>query len=117
MTVLDYIEVKNRKISIDREGYLVNYDDWNESVASALAEREGVDKITDDKLTILKFIRWYYKEYNFFPMLSAVCKNVNKPRDCVFTEFYNPILAWKIAGLPHPEEPLISFLKAGQSPG
>lgn len=117
MTVLDYMDVQNRKIAIDGDGYLLNYDDWNESVANALAEREGIGKVTDEKLAILKFIRWYYKEYNFFPMLSAVCKNVNKPKTCLHEEFYNPLLAWKLAGLPHPEEPLISLLEAGQSPG
>ncbi len=117
MPVLDYIEVQNRKIAIDREGYLVNTDDWNEPIANALAERENVGQITDDKLAILKFIRWYYKEYNFFPMLSSVCKSVSKPKDCLREEFYNPLIAWKLAGLPHPEEPLFSLLKAGQSPG
>jgi hypothetical protein len=35
----------------------------------------------------------------------------------VHEEFYNPLLAWKLAGLPKPEEPIISLLEAGQSPG
>ena len=30
------------KIEVDEEGYLLNFDDWNEKVACALAEREGV---------------------------------------------------------------------------
>lgn len=117
MTVLDYIEVQSRKIAIDNDGYLVNYEDWNEAVANALAERQGVGKISDEKIAMLKFIRWYYKEYNYFPMLRAICKNVNKPKDCLHEEFFTPMIAWKLAGLPHPEEPLISFLEAGQSPG
>jgi TusE/DsrC/DsvC family sulfur relay protein len=117
MPVLDYLEVQNRKITIDEEGYLVNSDEWNETVANALAAREGVGRITDEKLAILKFIRWYYKEYSFFPMLSAVCKNVQKTKDCLHVEFYSPLLAWKLAGLPHPEEPLMSLLEAGQTPG
>jgi hypothetical protein len=50
-------------------------------------------------------------------MLSAICKNVNKPKDCLQEEFYNPLIAWKLAGLPQPEEPLISLLEADQSPG
>jgi hypothetical protein len=31
--------------------------------------------------------------------------------------FFAPLLAWKLAGLPTPEEPVISLLSAGQSPG
>jgi hypothetical protein len=35
----------------------------------------------------------------------------------VSEKFFNPLIAWKIAGLPHPEDPVISLLEAGQSPG
>ncbi len=117
MPVLYYVEYKGKKIAVDEGGYLVNFDDWNESVAAALAEREGIGKLTADKLEALKFIREYYKKYNFFPILNAVCKNVHLPKDCVHEEFMNPLLAWKIAGLPKAEEPVISLLEAGQSPG
>ena len=44
-------------------------------------------------------------------------KKVHEPTGCVAEKFYNPLIAWKIAGLPHPEEPVISLLEAGQSPG
>ncbi|MGE5173783.1 MAG: TusE/DsrC/DsvC family sulfur relay protein [Betaproteobacteria bacterium] len=119
MSVLDHIEVrgKDKPVTIDDEGYLVNMNDWDESVAQALAEREGSGPLTSDKIEILKFIREYYKRYDFFPILRAVCKNVNKPRDCMNEDFPNPLIAWKLAGLPHPEEPVISLLEAGQSPG
>lgn len=117
MSVLDYVEYKGKQIAVDDEGYLAQYDDWNESVARALAAREGIENLTDDKLEALRFIREYYKKFNFFPILNAVCKYVHKPKDCVQEDFLNPLLAWKIAGLPKPEEPVISLLKAGQSPG
>jgi sulfur relay (sulfurtransferase) DsrC/TusE family protein len=34
-------EYEGLKIEVDEEGYLLNFDDWNEKVACALAEREG----------------------------------------------------------------------------
>ncbi|HXY61329.1 MAG TPA: TusE/DsrC/DsvC family sulfur relay protein [Nitrospirota bacterium] len=119
MPVLDYLEVpqKNKKVPLDEEGYLVHMNDWDESIARALAARSGVGELSEDKLEILRFIREYYKKYNFFPILDAVCKNVNKPRDCMVEEFSVPLVAWKLAGLPRPEEPVISLLEAGQSPG
>ncbi len=117
MPVLDYIETKEgtKRVAIDEEGYLVNMDDWDETVAGTLAERMGLGQITGDKLEILKFTREYYKKYNFFPILRAVCKNLRKPPDCMLDEFEVPLVAWKLAGLPHPEEPVISLLTAGQS--
>ena len=116
MPVLDTIDVRDKKVEVDEDGYLVNMDEWNESVAGTLAERTGMGKLTEDKLAMLKFIREHYKKYGFFPILRAVCKNVNKPRDCMIEEFCVPLVAWKLAGLPHPEEPLTSLLEAGQSP-
>jgi TusE/DsrC/DsvC family sulfur relay protein len=117
MPVLGYIEYQGKKAALDEQGYLLDSEDWNEAVADALAMREGVGKLTEDKIMALKFIREYFKRYNFFPILNAVCKQVHKPKDCVQEDFLNPLLAWKIAGLPKPEEPVISLLKAGQSPG
>ena len=35
------IELSGIKINLDDDGYLVNYEDWNEAVTAALAEREG----------------------------------------------------------------------------
>ena len=96
------IELSGIKINLDDDGYLVNYEDWNEAVAAALAEREGAGELTKDRMDILKFMRAYYKEYNFFPILRSVCKNIGQPRDCVVEKFMEPVIAWKIAGLPNP---------------
>lgn len=40
MPVIEYSGVK---FEVDDEGYLINLDDWNENVACAIAEREGVE--------------------------------------------------------------------------
>jgi TusE/DsrC/DsvC family sulfur relay protein len=106
-----------KKVLLDDDGYLVHFEDWDESVAQALAAREGVGELTEDRLKMLKFIRDYYKTYDFFPIVNSVCKNLREPKNCIHEKFINPLIAWKIAGLPHPEEPVISLLAAGQSPG
>lgn len=114
MLTIDY---KGRKISLDDDGYLLNFDDWNEDVACALAEREDVEELTKERMDIIKFIREYYRQYNFFPILNAVCKNVHQPKNCINEKFIDPIVAWKIAGLPKPEDTIINLLRYGQSPG
>jgi TusE/DsrC/DsvC family sulfur relay protein len=105
------IEYSGIKISLDDDGYLVNYEDWSEIVAKALAEREGAGELTSDRMDILKFMRSYYKEYNFFPILRFVCKNVGQPKDCVTEKFIEPVIAWKIAGLPNPGDEVNMFRK------
>jgi TusE/DsrC/DsvC family sulfur relay protein len=96
------IEYSGIKINLDEQGYLVNFGDWNETVASALAEREGITELTKDKMDILKFMRAYYSEHKFFPILRYVCKSVDQPRECVTEKFIEPVIAWKVAGLPNP---------------
>lgn len=110
------IEHKGQKINIDDEGYLLNLDDWNEDIACALAEREGIEELTKEKLDILRFIHEYYKRYNFFPILNAVCKNVHQPKNCVTEQFMDPLTAWKLAGLPKPSEDIINIVEYGQTP-
>jgi TusE/DsrC/DsvC family sulfur relay protein len=106
-----------KQIVVDGDGCLVNFNDWNEDVARKLAELSGTGELTAESLAMLKFIRDHYRAYNFFPIVNSICKKLHEPKDCVAEKFYNPLVAWKLAGLPHPEEPVVSLLEAGQSPG
>ena len=96
------IECAGKKVSIDKDGFLTNLDDWNEEVAQALAKREGLSELDDHQMEIIKFMREYYRKFKAFPILNYVCKNVHQPRKCVRENFINPMKAWKIAGLPKP---------------
>ncbi|MDA8156979.1 MAG: TusE/DsrC/DsvC family sulfur relay protein [Actinomycetota bacterium] len=98
------IECAGKKIELDDEGYLKRFEDWDEHVAAVLAAREKVGELTRDRMDILKFMRQYYKNYNFFPILRQVCKNIHQPKECVTEKFIEPVEAWKIAGLPNPGE-------------
>jgi len=106
-----------RKIIVDDDGYLVYFNDWDEEVARELAARAEVGELTSESIAMLKFIRAHYKAYNFFPIVNSICTKLHEPKNCITEKFLNPLIAWKIAGLPQPEEPIISLLEAGQSPG
>lgn len=111
------LDVAGRKVRLDDEGYLLNFEDWNEQVACALAEGEGIEELETEKMDILKFIREHYRKFNFFPILHAVCKHVHLPKDCLSEEFLDPMVAWKLAGLPKPDENIVNILEYGESPG
>jgi tRNA 2-thiouridine synthesizing protein E len=96
-------EFDGRKIQVDEEGYLENPEDWDETVACALAEREGAGKecpLRKEQIEILRFIRDYYKRFNSVPVVRAACANVHQPRHCEYTQFPDPIVTCKIAGIP-----------------
>ncbi len=96
-------EFEKKKIQVDEEGYLENFEDWDERVACALAEREGVGKecpLGKEQIEILRFIREYYKKFSSVPVVRAVCTNVHQPKKCEYIHFPDPIIACKIAGIP-----------------
>ena len=105
------IEFSGTTIEVDDEGYLVNFDDWDESVACELAKREEVEYLAKDRMDILEFMRGYYKNFNSFPILDAVCKNVHQAKNCTYERFPDPIKAWKIAGLPKPTTEVFAAIK------
>lgn len=69
------LEIRDKKILVDENGYLTNQDDWNEEVAMALAAREGIDLLSKDQLDIIRFMREYFLKYN-----RASCKMNYLPR-------------------------------------
>ena len=105
------VEYGELKIKLDEDGYLENYEDWNEKTACGIAEREGIEELSKERLEVIRFMRDYYEKFKAFPILGSVCKNIHQPKDCVNEDFVDPIKAWKIAGLPKPSEEVISYLK------
>ncbi|RJP70302.1 MAG: TusE/DsrC/DsvC family sulfur relay protein [Candidatus Abyssobacteria bacterium SURF_17] len=105
------ISVSNTRINVDDEGYLIDFQSWNETVARALAEREGLGELTKDRMDILQFMRDYYKRFNSFPIVQAVCKNLHQSKDCTYEQFPDPLKAWKVAGLPKPTTEVFALLR------
>jgi TusE/DsrC/DsvC family sulfur relay protein len=103
------LEYAGGKVNVDNDGYLINFEEWNEEIGQVLANQEGVGELTKDKIDILKFMRSYYHEHKFFPILRQVCKNVHQPNNCFIDTFIDPVKAWKIAGLPNPGEEVNMF--------
>jgi len=111
------LKFEGGSVELDANGYLKNIDTWNEAVAVAIAENEGIKKFTPDHLDVVKFLREFYIKYNSFPMLEMMCTNLHKPKDCATKQFkMDPLKAWKIAGLPQPVDEVIFYLKGPVHP-
>jgi len=108
------LDQDNVNITLDQEGYLKNFESWTEEIACSLADQENVSHecpLSRDRMDILKFIRDYYKKFEAFPIVRAVCKNVGQSKDCQYQQFPDPIIAWKIAGLPKPTPEVLAKIK------
>ena len=97
------ITVRNEDVGLSNEGFLTNRSQWDDSVAQKLAALEGLSPLDQEQLTITHTMRKHYEQHESFPILASVCKKAgSKRRDCVARKFLNPMLAWKLAGLPKP---------------
>ncbi|HEX9859982.1 MAG TPA: TusE/DsrC/DsvC family sulfur relay protein [Nitrospirota bacterium] len=106
------LKIEGGSVEVDKNGYLKNINAWNEAVAEAIAKKEGIKKLTDDHIMVVKFLRDYYIKFNSFPLLNMVCTNLHKPKGCATKPFkMDPLKAWKIAGLPEPVEEALSYLE------
>jgi TusE/DsrC/DsvC family sulfur relay protein len=59
----------------DAEGYLVDPGDWNEEVASALAQDENI-QLGDDHWDVLRFMRDFYEEHQVAADARFVIKHL-----------------------------------------
>lgn len=57
----------------DTEGYIVDPEDWNESVAHHLAKEEGL-MLDEHYWPVLKFMRQYWTEHHVAPDVRHVIK-------------------------------------------
>jgi len=114
------IEVNNKSIKTDDEGYLLNPDDWDLDVAEALIkqhEADGHKKVTETGWELINYFREYY-EYNMkHPSMHHILADLARHKSIQFSdeksykEFlydlfpHGPIRKLcKLAGLPNPTD-------------
>lgn len=102
--------VNEHVISLDKEGYLKNLNDWNPDVAEALAQAGGITLIPAH-WEVLNAIRDFYHTYDLSPSQRPFVKHIantlgtEKGRSIYLMKLFpeSPAkLAAQIAGLPRP---------------
>lgn len=103
-------EYKGKQIETDAQGYLLNYQDWEEGMIDLLAEQEGIE-LTEAHLEVVHFVRDFYLEFNTSPAVRMLVKAMEKAHGpekgsskYLFKLFkQGPAKqATKLAGLPKP---------------
>ncbi|AOT08470.1 TusE/DsrC/DsvC family sulfur relay protein [Pseudoalteromonas luteoviolacea] len=104
------LEVNDKTIETDKEGYLLNHLDWEESLASVIASQENIT-LTDAHWEVIRFVRSFYEEYGTSPairmLVKAIAKKLgeDKGKSIYLYKLFpkGPAKqATKIAGLPKP---------------
>ena len=102
--------VNERTIELDKDGYLLDLQDWSAEVAAALAERETL-QLSDEHWEILMLLRAFHDEFQLSPANRPLIKYValklgaDKGNSLHLNHLFNGTpakLAAKLAGLPKP---------------
>jgi len=95
---------------VDRDGFLADLSQWDESVARELAAREGIE-LTDAHWELIRLVRDFYERYEVAPAMRPLVKQVRerlggeKGSSIYLMQLFpsSPAkLLAKIAGLPRP---------------
>lgn len=94
----------------DQEGYLIHLSDWNEALAQAIAEADGL-MLTADHWQVIHYLRNFYQQYHLMPAIRVLVKELakemgNEKGNSIYLNSLFPKglakQASKIAGLPKP---------------
>ncbi|MFC2971320.1 TusE/DsrC/DsvC family sulfur relay protein [Azotobacter bryophylli] len=104
------LNVAGRRLPLDKDGYLIELQDWSETVAEALAAREELE-LSAEHWEILRLLRTFYAEFQLSPATRPLIKYVaqqlgpEKGNSLHLNRLFKGTpakLAAKLAGLPKP---------------
>jgi tRNA 2-thiouridine synthesizing protein E len=64
-------------IKTDKEGFLLNLDDWNKELAIELARVDGIE-LSQEHWDVINFLRKYFMQYQMSPAIRIVIKEMSK---------------------------------------
>ena len=104
------MSITTKKIALDKDGYLIDLNEWNTEIADELAKQENIT-LTAAHWEIINLLQDFYREYEISPAMRAFVKYTEKKlgpdkgKSIYLLQLFPPSpakIASKIAGLPRP---------------
>ena len=104
------LQYAGQLIPTDKDGYLKNFDDWSEDIASLLAQEENIE-LNEVHWELVHLLRQFYQEFELSPAMRPLVKYTanhlgkDKGNSIYLMRLFPPSpakVASKIAGLPRP---------------
>ena len=104
------LELNDRIIELDKEGFLVNLNDWSEEAANIIAQKDGIN-LTEAHWEVIYMTRQFYQTFQVSPSMRALVKRAEqilgskKGKSIYVLQLFPTSPAkfiCKIAGLPKP---------------
>jgi dissimilatory sulfite reductase related protein len=92
-------------VDVDAEGFLTDPEQWNETIAEAIARESRIPELTDRHWLVVRFMRERYLTTGTAPSIRALGKESGVPIKELYQLFpKGPAkLAAKIGGIPKPK--------------
>jgi len=71
------LEYEGKTYEVDEEGYLQDWEQWHEGLASHMAKLDGLE-LTDAHWEVIRFLRDYFTKYQIAPMIKILVKEIGK---------------------------------------
>jgi len=99
------MKVNDMDIELDKDGFMKDPGLWDDEIARAIADEEGINEMTKDHWKLVNFIREYWKENDIAPAVRLLCKETGLSVRQIFQLFSSGPArgACRVAGLPKPD--------------
>ncbi|HPQ39093.1 MAG TPA: TusE/DsrC/DsvC family sulfur relay protein [bacterium] len=99
------MKIGDRTIELDQDGFMRKPGLWDDDVAKAIAGDEGIDEMSEQHWSVVRFIRRYWEENDSTPAVRLLCKESGVSVRQVYKLFTSGPArgACRIAGLPKPD--------------
>ena len=67
------INFNGKEIAVDKQGYLLDFNDWQEELAELIAEQDNIE-LSPAHWEVIRFVRNFYLTYNTSPAIRALTK-------------------------------------------
>ena len=96
--------IAGKELEVDGEGFLADHNQWDESVAAEIAQKNGIDQLTERHMMVINFMRERFIESGSAPSIRSLGKQSGVPIKELYQLFpKGPAkLAAKIGGIPKP---------------
>jgi len=97
--------IAGTEVQVDDEGFFADPGAWKEEMAAELAAHVGVDELTEDHWTVIKFCRTDFQAKGESPTLRRVSTEAGVPTKQLFQLFpKKPAKKMSyVAGVPKPK--------------
>jgi TusE/DsrC/DsvC family sulfur relay protein len=98
------VEFKGHNFSVDEDGFIDDFTNWNESWVDYVKESEGIKELTDEHWKVINVLQDYYKKNGIAPMVRILSKVTGYKLKYIYELFPSGPGkgACKMAGLPKP---------------